>query len=212
MDDWQLARHRNPYEASKYQMELLATYLNQLSLLTKSTPEDKVPNSIHIVTQPGVLATNLDKLNNTGVRSLVRTLTLFIVNATRRFRLLLGINILSALLDPLCWFTWSPTNDVSGSSKCSTRSNGYRTSNLRRSGQTQYPIPYNRLSLCQSHWYISSLGPIRYGNGRISFEEIWGDLWDIADKKYDRQYSLRVSIIPISESMFIVYLHSHYVF
>ncbi|TFK74365.1 3-keto sterol reductase [Pluteus cervinus] len=53
-DDWQLRRTSHSYELSKYQIDLIATYLDQLALRTGR------PNAVrHLIAEPGVCSTNV---------------------------------------------------------------------------------------------------------------------------------------------------------
>ena len=62
-DDWQLVKSEKPYEASKYQLELLVTQLERVSLA--SYDPEKPPRIIHIIVDPGITSTKFsEKLRN----------------------------------------------------------------------------------------------------------------------------------------------------
>ncbi len=53
-DDWQLRRTSHSYELSKYQIDLIGTYLDQLALRTGR------PNAVrHLIAEPGVCSTSV---------------------------------------------------------------------------------------------------------------------------------------------------------
>jgi 3-keto steroid reductase len=62
-DDWQLVKSANAYEASKYQLELLVTQLERVSVACHN-PE-MPPRITHIIVDPGVTNTRFsEKLRN----------------------------------------------------------------------------------------------------------------------------------------------------
>ncbi|KAJ7572137.1 hypothetical protein C8J56DRAFT_809096 [Mycena floridula] len=71
--DIQLTRNHHPYQGSKYQIDLIAAYLNH----TKVNVLEGLP--LHLIAQPGIVATRLDKLNSRGVLSMFRSLTFSMV-------------------------------------------------------------------------------------------------------------------------------------
>jgi hypothetical protein len=56
MDDWQLKKNEHSYETSKYQIDLIASVLDEAAL--KSTARKRVR---HFVSQPGICATNISE-------------------------------------------------------------------------------------------------------------------------------------------------------
>jgi 3-keto steroid reductase len=66
-DDWQLVKTKFSYEASKHQMELVATHLDRLSL--QAPPGSKQIR--HLIVAPGIVSTNISA-------ALVNTFTSFI--------------------------------------------------------------------------------------------------------------------------------------
>ncbi|KAK7049730.1 3-keto-steroid reductase [Paramarasmius palmivorus] len=57
-DDWQLKLTQDPYGASKYQTELIATHLDRVALREQSVSHKKVVR--HFISHPGVCHTNID--------------------------------------------------------------------------------------------------------------------------------------------------------
>ncbi|KIJ58907.1 hypothetical protein HYDPIDRAFT_119036 [Hydnomerulius pinastri MD-312] len=78
-DDFQLVKHTHPYEASKYEIEIIAAHLNSIVLSPRADDDDAKFKSRcwHLVVQPGVVATTLDKVNSKGFLAAMRASTLF---------------------------------------------------------------------------------------------------------------------------------------
>ncbi|EIW79537.1 hypothetical protein CONPUDRAFT_106101 [Coniophora puteana RWD-64-598 SS2] len=86
-DDWQLLRTRQPYEGSKYQMQLVRNHFSSGDLdqfedsrseTTQKTASHSTSEPFHLLVQPGVVATKLDPLNSSGAAAAVRSATLFL--------------------------------------------------------------------------------------------------------------------------------------
>ena len=66
IDDWQLLKCKFPYEASKYEMDLIAGHLEELQLRQMQT-SSKVGRDVadderkvrHLLVNPGIVATNI---------------------------------------------------------------------------------------------------------------------------------------------------------
>jgi 3-keto steroid reductase len=58
LDDWQLKKTQHSYETSKYQVDLVATTLDNRAM---KEPASSRKRTRHFIAQPGVVSTNISK-------------------------------------------------------------------------------------------------------------------------------------------------------
>lgn len=75
-EDWQLKKTGHSYEGTKYQIDLLATYLDHSSL--RDTPPDSIPIR-HFVSQPGVCSTNVSNALAGPVLNVLKVVLFYLV-------------------------------------------------------------------------------------------------------------------------------------
>ena len=76
-DDWQLIKSDKPYEASKYQLELLVTQLERVSLASYN-PE-KPPRIMHVIVDPGITNTRFSEKLRNAFTTILQNILFYIV-------------------------------------------------------------------------------------------------------------------------------------
>ena len=61
LEDWQTKTTESSYQISKYQIDILATHLDNLSLIQAQQPSSQGTVIRHMVTHPGICSTNVNK-------------------------------------------------------------------------------------------------------------------------------------------------------
>jgi 3-keto steroid reductase len=96
LEDWQAKTTGFSYQSSKYQIDLLATHLDRLSLKQVQQPSSEARVIRHFVTYPGVCITNVDKERSGLVTNALKVIFFYVVRVA-------AVNqSLRILLNPLC--------------------------------------------------------------------------------------------------------------
>lgn len=79
--DWQLKANEHSYESAKYQIDLIATNLDQLAVQTTPVSGQRVR---HFVSEPGVCSTSISRALVGPFLDIVKVFTFYLVSYTLR--------------------------------------------------------------------------------------------------------------------------------
>ena len=80
--DWQLKSTEHSYESTKYQIDLIACYLDQMAVKSNPAGEKKIR---HLITEPGVCSTTISAAIAGPILDKIKVLLFYIVCALSLF-------------------------------------------------------------------------------------------------------------------------------
>ena len=110
-DDWQLKKSEHSYESSKYQIDLLATTLNQATV--QSTPANRKPTK-HFISEPGVCSTSISAKLIHPFLDYIKLILFYVVSLGS---LAFSLNNLMTLLGSFLWVTPPYDRSMEGSNR-----------------------------------------------------------------------------------------------
>lgn len=82
IEDWQNKNTEYSYQSSKYQMDILATHLDSLSLAQAQKSSSQTSVVRHVITHPGICSTNVSKDATGPFMDAVKLIFFYIVRIT----------------------------------------------------------------------------------------------------------------------------------